>query len=131
MVTGLCQMLGPILAFTSDEAWEFIPGKAAESVHAATWQPATFARSEAEISAANEALDASDGDVLLVVADSPGTSASVLGEVRRRLGHRLGRVEPGANELVWIVDWPLMEWTEAEGRFAWNWAKSIWSDSLA
>jgi isoleucyl-tRNA synthetase len=33
LVTGLCQMLAPILAFTADEAWEFIPGKKASSVH--------------------------------------------------------------------------------------------------
>jgi isoleucyl-tRNA synthetase len=33
LVTGLCQMLAPILAFTADEAWEFVPGKNANSVH--------------------------------------------------------------------------------------------------
>ena len=27
LVTGLCQMLAPILSFTADEAWEFVPGK--------------------------------------------------------------------------------------------------------
>ena len=27
LVTGLCEMLAPILVFTADEAWEFIPGK--------------------------------------------------------------------------------------------------------
>ena len=27
LVTGLCQMLSPILVFTADEAWEFVPGK--------------------------------------------------------------------------------------------------------
>jgi isoleucyl-tRNA synthetase len=32
-VSGLCQMLAPILAFTADEAWEFIPGKPTGSVH--------------------------------------------------------------------------------------------------
>src|SRR6185295_10522217 len=26
MVTGLCHILSPILAFTTDEAWEFLPG---------------------------------------------------------------------------------------------------------
>jgi isoleucyl-tRNA synthetase len=49
MVTGLCQMLSPILVFTSDEAWEFIPGhNATGSVHLSTWQPGSFERSEAE-----------------------------------------------------------------------------------
>jgi isoleucyl-tRNA synthetase len=33
LVTGLCQMLSPILAFTADEAWEFVPGKQTGSVH--------------------------------------------------------------------------------------------------
>ena len=33
LVTGLCKMLAPILAFTADEAWEFVPGKKVESVH--------------------------------------------------------------------------------------------------
>jgi isoleucyl-tRNA synthetase len=39
LVTGLCQMLSPILAYTADEAWEFVPGKATGSVHEAVWTP--------------------------------------------------------------------------------------------
>jgi isoleucyl-tRNA synthetase len=39
MVSGLCRMLAPILAFTSDEAWELVPGKPSGSVHLATWTP--------------------------------------------------------------------------------------------
>jgi isoleucyl-tRNA synthetase len=42
LVTGLCQMLAPILAFTADEAWEFVPGKNVNSVHEANWKPSTF-----------------------------------------------------------------------------------------
>ena len=39
MVRGLCGMLAPILAFTTDEAWEFIPGEEpGSSVHAAIWK---------------------------------------------------------------------------------------------
>jgi isoleucyl-tRNA synthetase len=41
-VTGLCQMLSPILAFTADEAWEHIPGTTVASVHLSTWQPRPF-----------------------------------------------------------------------------------------
>ena len=37
-------------------------------------------------------------------------SAAVLGELRRRLGERLGLIDPEANELTWIVDWPLLGW---------------------
>ena len=38
LVTGLCQMLAPILAFTADEAWEFVPGINASSVHETNWR---------------------------------------------------------------------------------------------
>ena len=42
LVTSLCQMLSPILAFTCDEVWEFIPGPpAVNSVHLASWRPAS------------------------------------------------------------------------------------------
>ena len=51
LVIGFSQMLAPLLAFTADEAWDFIPGKPAPSVHASTWQPRPFARSAAEQSA--------------------------------------------------------------------------------
>src|ERR1019366_2672752 len=42
LATGLCQMLAPILAFTADEAWEFIPGKPTGSVHESEFKPRTF-----------------------------------------------------------------------------------------
>ena len=37
MVSGLARMLAPILAFTADETWEFIPGTNVPSVHLADW----------------------------------------------------------------------------------------------
>ncbi len=49
--TGLCKVLAPILAFTADEAWEFVPGKTGESVHQLDWQPLDFSRPEPERSA--------------------------------------------------------------------------------
>jgi isoleucyl-tRNA synthetase len=48
LVRGLCQMLGPILAFTADEAWEFVPGRAGGSVHTAVWAPEGLRLTEAE-----------------------------------------------------------------------------------
>jgi isoleucyl-tRNA synthetase len=36
LVTGLCKMLAPLLAFTADEAWEFVP-KVTGSVHESKW----------------------------------------------------------------------------------------------
>jgi len=48
MVTGLCELLAPILVFTADEAWEFLPGYAGDSVHEAQWNIGTFALEESE-----------------------------------------------------------------------------------
>jgi isoleucyl-tRNA synthetase len=48
LVTGLCQVLSPILAFTADEAWEHVPGRSAWSVHLTDWQPREFALDDAE-----------------------------------------------------------------------------------
>jgi isoleucyl-tRNA synthetase len=51
---GLTQMLSPILVFTADEAWEFLPGKETESVHESVWKPSTFTRSKEEEATWNE-----------------------------------------------------------------------------
>jgi isoleucyl-tRNA synthetase len=48
LATGLCAMLSPILVFTADEAWEFIPGREVDSVHLADWPTSTFRRSDKE-----------------------------------------------------------------------------------
>jgi aspartyl-tRNA synthetase len=87
-------------------------------VESGDWRsPVAKFLSDGEISAANAALDASDGDVVLIVADAPLLSAEVLGELRRRLGERLGVVDSEANVLTWIVDWPLLGWAADEERW--------------
>jgi isoleucyl-tRNA synthetase len=50
LVSGLCRMLAPILAFTADEAWGYVPGHDTASVHEAEWTPVSFTRPETEIS---------------------------------------------------------------------------------
>ncbi|NOS69079.1 MAG: isoleucine--tRNA ligase [Verrucomicrobia bacterium] len=49
LVTGLSQMLSPILVFTADEAWEFIPGRPANSVHLAGWKAGGLTRRDTEV----------------------------------------------------------------------------------
>jgi aspartyl-tRNA synthetase len=70
--------------------------------------------SDDEIAKANQELGASEGDVLLIVADQPLVSGAVLGELRKVLAGRLGLIDSEANELTWIVDWPLLGW-DAQG----------------
>jgi isoleucyl-tRNA synthetase len=42
IVTGLCKMLAPILVFTADEAWEFVPKSLRSSIHASDWKPTSL-----------------------------------------------------------------------------------------
>ena len=49
LVSGLCRLLSPMLVFTSDEAWEFIPGRDTGSVHLTEWRPTPLARSESDV----------------------------------------------------------------------------------
>jgi aspartyl-tRNA synthetase len=73
--------------------------------------------SATELSAVNSELDAAEGDLMLLVADTADAAAQVLGALRQRLGERFGLVAEGAHALAWIVDWPLVEWNEDEKRW--------------
>jgi aspartyl-tRNA synthetase len=70
-----------------------------------------------ELSALNERLGAAEGDLVLVVADTPRVAAATLGGLRSRLAARWDLIPSDRNELTWIVDWPLMEWDQEEGRW--------------
>ena len=70
-----------------------------------------------ELTSLNTALGAEEGDLLLVVADAPAVANQVLGTMRNRLAERWGEIPEGGNELCWVVDWPLLEWSEDEGRW--------------
>ncbi len=73
--------------------------------------------SDQEIAHLDERLDASEGDLLLVVADKPRVAAATLGGLRTRLAARWEMIPADRNELAWIVDWPLLELDEQEGRW--------------
>jgi isoleucyl-tRNA synthetase len=49
LVTGLCQMLAPVLTFTADEAWDAISGPKTDSVHQSIWNPTLFSNTPEEI----------------------------------------------------------------------------------
>ena len=70
-----------------------------------------------ELRGLNTALGAEEGDLLLVVADRAPTANAVLGQLRLDLADRFDLVPDGENRLLWIVDWPLLEWNEDEKRW--------------
>jgi aspartyl-tRNA synthetase len=62
-----------------------------------------------ELTALNERLGAEEGDLLLVVADRPKVANAVLGQLRLDLAAQFGLIPEGSDDLLWVVDWPLME----------------------
>jgi aspartyl-tRNA synthetase len=73
--------------------------------------------SEEELAQLNERLGAEEGDLLLLVADERAVTDAVLGQLRLDLAERFELIPEGEDRLVWIVDWPLMEWNAGEKRW--------------
>jgi len=68
--------------------------------------------SDEEIARANDALNATEGDAVLVVADTPEVAARVLGALRPEVGR-----EPEGHDIFWVVDFPAFEWDAEEKRW--------------
>ena len=73
--------------------------------------------SEQERHAVAAALEASPGDLLLLVADEAGVAAQTLGALRLELAGRLGLIAAGEWRPLWVTDFPLVEWSDDEGRW--------------
>ncbi len=71
--------------------------------------------SEHELRGVNEALAAQEGDLLLLVADEVAVANSVLGQMRLDLGERFDLME--GERFVWIVDWPMFQWSAEDSRW--------------
>ena len=64
------------------------------------------------------AMGAEDGDLICFGVDAkPATVHRVLGELRVKIANDLGMIKEGEWKWVWIVDFPLVEWREEQGRF--------------
>ncbi|MDX6731025.1 MAG: aspartyl-tRNA synthetase [Baekduia sp.] len=86
--------VAPIVAGSGDTPW--------------TGNLAKFFSTE-QMSAVNAALGASEGDLLLFVADREAIAAAAIGALRLELGERFGLIPEGRHDLLWMVDWPLFE----------------------
>ena len=62
------------------------------------------------------AAGAGDSDLVLVAAGSGEEPSRLLGQMRLRLARREGLVDESRSALAWVVDFPMFEWNETEGR---------------
>ena len=72
---------------------------------------------EGERKAVEDALDARENDLLLFVAGLPKVVNQSLANLRLHLGEKLGLIPKDQYRFVWILDFPLLEYDEAEGRY--------------
>ena len=70
-----------------------------------------------EARAAAAATGAGPGDLLLIVADRADRANVALDGLRRHLAARLGLVPDGEWRFCWMVEPPLFEWSEDEGKW--------------
>ena len=64
-----------------------------------------------------ERIDMQPGDLVFFVADQSKIANESLGQLRNHLGRKLGLVDEGAFEFVWVTHFPLMEYDENEKRY--------------
>ncbi len=72
---------------------------------------------EAEMGGIRALTGASEGDMLLIVADQPEVVAASLYRVRDTLGDRLGLKDPSVLSFAWVTGFPLLEWRPEENRW--------------
>jgi aspartyl-tRNA synthetase len=88
-------------------AWAVVEGGAWRS-------PIAKFLGEDEIAGTTQALDAREGDVLLFAAGDAALAARVLGGLRPDVAEG----KPKGHDCFWVVDFPMFEWNEDEGRYA-------------
>ena len=82
------------------------------------WQsPIAKFLSEPEQKAIEQIAGAQVGDVILFSADSAKIVHDALGNLRLQLGEKLGLIPANEYALVWVVDFPLMEFDQEEKRY--------------
>ncbi|WP_251712102.1 aspartate--tRNA ligase [Lactococcus ileimucosae] len=82
------KLAGPIAKFLTDKTAEFV-----------------------------ETLGLENNDLVLFVADSLDVANSALGALRQTIAKEQGLIDYSKFNFLWIVDWPMFEWSEEEGRY--------------
>ena len=75
-----------------------------------------FVDGEAE-TALRTALGASAEGLAVFAVGTDAQTSKVLGEIRLRLAKALGQLDESRFEFLWVVDFPLFEWSEENQRF--------------
>lgn len=72
---------------------------------------------EEQIAEIQKRADANKGDIVFFVADQPKVVFDVLGRFRLYFGEKLGLIDKSKHDLLWVVDFPLFEYSAEDDRF--------------
>lgn len=72
---------------------------------------------EETLKALVEAMDGQAGDLLLFAADRDKIVWEVLGSLRISLAKKLGLIDESKFNFLWVVDFPLFEWSDEQERY--------------
>ncbi len=64
-----------------------------------------------------ERAQAVAGDIIFFVADKPKLVYDIMGRLRLHFGKQLNLIDESKHALLWVVDFPMFEYSEEEGRF--------------
>ena len=64
-----------------------------------------------------ERAQAENGDIIFFVADKPKLVYDIMGRLRLYFGKKLNLIDESKHALLWIVDFPMFEWSDEEERF--------------
>jgi aspartyl-tRNA synthetase len=70
-----------------------------------------------QVAALGRLAGAKRGDMLLMVADKEAAANKALDPLRRELAGRLELADPDVLSFVFVTDYPLLEWSETDGRW--------------
>ena len=62
-------------------------------------------------------LQLKENDLVLFVADTLEVANNTLGALRTRIAKELDMVDNSKFNFLWVVDWPMFEWSEEEERY--------------
>ncbi|CAM3045190.1 aspartate--tRNA ligase [Lactococcus hircilactis] len=68
-------------------------------------------------SALTEKLALEENDLVLFVADRLTVANAALGALRQTLARELGLIDYRKFNFLWVIDWPMFEWSDEEGRY--------------
>lgn len=73
---------------------------------------------EDEMAKIIERMEAKAGDIIFIVADKPTIVFESLGHLRNEIADQLGLPDENQYNLLWVTDFPLLEYDEDEKRFS-------------